>query len=122
MEVFNSEIFLGRLPFLYAFLLFVIGLFGLISKENLVKKLIGMNIMQAAVILFFIVHAYKKNASVPIWDETLGTTAASYVNPIPHALMLTAIVVSVATTGVALSLIIKIYRQYKTLDESQLLK
>lgn len=112
--------FIGRYPYLFTLMLFIIGLYGLLGKKNLVKKLIGMNIMQSAVILFFIVHAHKWGATVPIRDVASGTQATNYINPIPHALMLTAIVVSVATTGVALTLILKIYRRYHSLDEPKL--
>lgn len=114
------EFFVGRYPYLLTLVIFLIGLYGLLGKRNLVKKLIGMNIMQSAVILFFIVHAHKWGSTVPIHDAALGELAVDYVNPIPHALMLTAIVVSVATTGVALSLIRNIYRNFRSLDEVDL--
>ncbi len=119
---FSFDVFIGRFPYFATMILFLIGLFGLFFKQNLIKKLIGMNIMQAAVILFFIVHSYKWGASVPIRTTELGNLATQYVNPIPHALMLTAIVVSVATTGVALSLIIKIYQKYQCLDETEIIE
>ncbi len=107
-------------PYLATVLLMLVGLYGMALKQNLVKKLIGLNVFQAAIILFFIVHAWVTGGSVPIWDEALPDPAA-YVNPIPHGLMLTAIVVSVATTGVALALLIRIHRNYGTLDEEALL-
>lgn len=116
-----ADLFIGRYPYFFTLLLFLIGLYGLLVKQNLVKKLIGMNIMQSAVILFFIVHAYKWGASVPVRTAELGSAADAYMNPIPHALMLTAIVVSVATTGVALTLLINVYRKYLSLDEPSLL-
>lgn len=115
------ESFIGRYPYFFTLFLFLIGLYGLLGKKNLVKQLIGMNIMQSAVILFFIVHAHKWGSTVPIRDSMFGAQAADYVNPIPHALMLTAIVVSVATTGVALTLIRSIYRNFRSLDEPHLL-
>lgn len=115
------EEFIGRYPYIFSIVLFIIGLYGIIGKRNLIKKLIGMNIMQAAVILFFIVHAYKWGASVPVRDASIGSDAALYMNPIPHALMLTAIVVSVATTGLALVLMRKIYGRWRSLDESKCL-
>jgi multicomponent Na+:H+ antiporter subunit C len=80
-----------------------------------------MNIFQGAIILFFIVHAYKDGASVPIWSEALGDHAEQYMNPVPHGLMLTAIVVSVATTGVALALLSLIHKRFGTLEEDELL-
>ena len=100
----------------------LIGLYGMLLKGNLVKKLIGMNIFQGAIILFFIVHAYKEGATVPVWDARLGEHAADYINPIPHGLMLTAIVVSVATSGVALALLSLIYKRFGTLEEDELLR
>ncbi len=102
-------------------LLILIGLSGMLLKRNLVKKLIGMNIFQGAIILFFIVHAYKDEASVPIWSEALGDHADAYMNPVPHGLMLTAIVVSVATTGVALALLSLIHKRFGTVEEDELL-
>jgi len=107
-------------PYVATILLMLVGLYGMALKENLVKKLIGLNVFQAAIILFFIVHAWVHGGSVPIWDEALPD-AVDYVNPIPHGLMLTAIVVSVATTGVALALLIRIHRNFGTLDEQGLL-
>ena len=101
--------------------LILIGLSGMLLKRNLLKKLIGMNIFQGAIILFFIVHAYKDGASVPVWSEALGDHADAYVNPVPHGLMLTAIVVSVATTGVALALLSLIHKRFGTLEEDELL-
>lgn len=122
MEFFTVDFFIGRYPFFFSLMLFLIGLYGILGKQNLVKKLIGMNIMQAAVILFFIVHSNKWEATVPVRSDEIGQWAYEYMNPIPHALMLTAIVVSVATTGVALSLIIKIYKNYRNLHENKLLE
>ena len=119
------EFFLGHYAYLFLMALFVIGLYGVITKRNLVKKLIGLNIFQSAVILIYVASASKWNATVPILEETGDAhgaiEAAGYINPLPHTLMLTAIVVGVATTGVALALLITIHRRYGTLDESELL-
>ncbi len=106
--------------------LMMIGLYAIIAKNNLVKKLVGMNIFQTAIILFFVSIGFKKDATIPIIEHSHGTshqliTAAEYINPLPHVLMLTAIVVSVSTFGVALALIVKIYQQYKTLEEDEIL-
>jgi multicomponent Na+:H+ antiporter subunit C len=102
--------------------LLAIGLYGMIGKRNLVKKLVGMNIFQTAIFLFFIQGATKIKATVPVFDVRFGTTASDYINPLPHVLILTAIVVSVATTGVALALLITIYRRYRSLDEETILE
>jgi multicomponent Na+:H+ antiporter subunit C len=112
----------GRAPYAFTIVLLLIGLYGMMAKQNMMKKVFGMNIFQGAIILFFIVHAYKTGASVPVLDAALGSDPTLYVNPIPHGLMLTAIVVSVATTGVALALLIRIYRTYGTIDEAELLE
>ncbi len=116
----SMKLFIGHYPYMFTVLLFLIGLYGIMAKQNLVKKIIGMNIMQAAVILFFLVHAHKWSGSVPIYDSAIGNSASAYSNPLPHALMLTAIVVSVATTGLALTLIIRIHQKYRSLDESKI--
>jgi multicomponent Na+:H+ antiporter subunit C len=112
---------LERWAYALTVLMLLIGLYGMLLKGNLVKKLIGMNIFQGAIILFFIVHAYKEGATVPVWDARLSERVADYINPIPHGLMLTAIVVSVATTGVALALLSLIHKRFGTLEEDELL-
>jgi multicomponent Na+:H+ antiporter subunit C len=107
-------------------ILMMIGLAGMIIKKNLIKKIIGMNIFQTAIILFYISTAAKKNASIPIIAHAPdgGHTTidvAAIINPLPHVLMLTAIVVAVATLGLSLALVIKIYRQYQTLEEDEII-
>lgn len=106
--------------------LMLIGLYGIIAKKNLVKKIVGMNIFQTAIILFYISTSVKKGATLPIIQSgghghgEAAVHAAQYLNPLPHVLMLTAIVVSVATLGVALALAIKVYRRFGTLDEDEI--
>lgn len=110
-------------------ILMMIGLYAMIVKNNLIKKLVGMNIFQTSIILFYVSIGYKKGATIPIIEhahksghggETLVIHAADYINPLPHVLMLTAIVVSVATFGVALALAVKIYQRYQTLEEDEI--
>lgn len=108
----------------YIFLM-MLGLYGMIGKRNLVKKLIGMNIFQVAIILFYLSIGSKTGASIPILTaEDLHGMAdpGKYMNSLPHVLMLTAIVVGIATTGVALAVIIMIYNRYKTLAEDEILE
>ncbi len=103
--------------------LFLIGLYGILARPHLVRKLMAMNILQVAVIVFFIILGFKSDATPPIvrhGDET--PLARDYINPLPHTLMLTAIVVGVSTTGVALALLIRIHRRYGTLDETELIE
>ncbi len=102
--------------------LMMIGLYAMIVKKNLVKKIIGMSIFQTAIIFFYVSIGMKKNATIPIISHgnnggERAVQAVDFINPLPHVLMLTAIVVSVATLGVALALAIKVYRQYNSLEE-----
>lgn len=113
---------LGHMNYGLAALLLLIGLHGMLIRANLVRKLMAMNILQVAVILFFIALADKTGATAPIEVPGAHPSAADYINPLPHALMLTAIVVGVSTTGVALALLIRIYRYYGTLEEPELLE
>jgi len=106
--------------------LMMIGLYAMITKTNLVKKIIGMNILQTAIILFYVSIGAKWEAAIPIIAHGHGGNAhlinvAEYMNPLPHVLMLTAIVVSVATLGVALALAIQIHQQYDTLEEDEII-
>lgn len=106
--------------------LMMIGLYAMIAKNNLIKKLVGMNIFQTAIILFYVSIGSKKGATIPIIEHVKGAgehtiKVADYINPLPHVLMLTAIVVSVSTFGVALALALKVYQQYKTLEEDEIL-
>ncbi len=111
--------------------LMMIGLYAIIAKNNLVKKIVGMNVFQSAIILFYISIGAKRGATIPIIEHIQGghnpgtghqtIDAARYINPLPHVLMLTAIVVAVATLGVALALAIKVYNRYQTLEENEIL-
>ncbi len=104
----------------------LIGLWAMIAKNNLIKKVLGMNIFQTAIILFYVSIACKKGGTIPILEEHAhhaghAIDPTHYLNPLPHVLMLTAIVVSVATLGVALSLVLKIYDKHKTLEEDEII-
>lgn len=117
------DFILGHYAYWFIIILMLMGLYGMLAKQNLVKKLIGMTILQISIILFFVASSSKRGATVPVIDPSMGPVdPTQYINPLPHALMLTAIVVSVATMGVAFALLINIYRSYKTLDESALLE
>ncbi len=116
------ELFVARYVYLLIVVLLALGLYGMLAKRNLLKKLIGMNIFQTAIFLFFIEGATKSGGSVPIIDFKLGMEAASYVNPLPHVLILTGIVVGLSLTGVALALLLVIHRAYNTLDDEAIMK
>ena len=115
------DIWLHR-PNLIAFvLIFLWGLYIMIAHHNLIKKLIGMYLVQTSVIFFFVTISAKSGATVPILLDSGVLQPEQYANPLPHVLMLTAIVVGVATLGVSLALVIAIYRQYQSLDEEEIL-
>jgi len=108
--------------------LMMIGFYAMMAKRNLVKKIIGMNIFQSAIIFFYISTSVKRGGvTVPILEHAHGGQGAhavdvtQYANPLPHVLMLTAIVVMVATLGVALAVAIMIYRKYDTLEEDEII-
>ncbi len=103
--------------------LFLWGLYIAIAHHNLVKKLIGLYLIQTSVLFVLVSFSAKQGATVPIVLPTTGTIQAEdYANPLPHALTLTGIVVQVATLGVALALVTAIYQKYTSLDEDEILK
>lgn len=98
-------------------LLMMIGLYVVISHGNLVKKLIGLNVFQVSVFMLYISFGKVHGGTAPILGE--GITA--YSHPLPHVLILTAIVVGVATLALGLALIVRIYEAYGTTEEDQAL-
>ncbi|WP_135830095.1 cation:proton antiporter subunit C [Halorussus halobius] len=105
------EALAARYYYLGTFLLLGVGAYMMIGNRNLVKKVIGMNLFQTGIFLFFIASAYVEGANPPVL-----TAEAPHVSPLPHVLILTAIVVGVALTAVALGLLVRIYDEYGTLD------
>lgn len=95
--------------------LMMVGFYIVISANNLVKKVVGLNIFQTSVFMLYISMGKVNGGTAPIVVE--GATV--YSNPLPHVLILTAIVVGVATTAVALSLVIRIKRAYGTVEENE---
>ncbi len=120
------QLIIGKFNYWVYILLMMIGFYAMIAKRNLVKKIVGMNIFQTAIILFFISTSSKSGASIPIIQGGHGDAAAQavnvaqYANPLPHVLMLTAIVVMVSTFGVALALLVLLYREYGTFEEDEI--
>ncbi len=98
--------------------LMMIGLYAVISHGNLVKKLIGLNVFQVAVFVFFITLGRREDGSAPIITDGVET----YSHPLPHVLILTAIVVGVATTSVGVTLAIRIFESYGTIEEDDALE
>jgi multicomponent Na+:H+ antiporter subunit C len=152
-----TEFIVARFNYWIYIVLMMIGLYAMITKNNLIKKLIGMSIFQTGIILFYVSMSVKTGATIPILrhdeihpsahfaetaeahgsghlaqdgGESTKTPAFSassidvdaYANPLPHVLMLTAIVVGVSTLGVALAIVQKIHREYGSLEESEILE
>lgn len=102
-----------------AVILFVIGLSTLLFQRNLIRKIIGMNIMDSGCFLFLASMGYIEGRSAPIITDG-NTDPAAYINPVPAGLVLTGIVVSVSVTAVMLALTVRLYRRYHTLDLDEL--
>ena len=98
-----------------AIILFGIGFTMLLFQRNLIKKLIGLNIMDSGVFLFLASMGYIAGRKAPIVVDGVTSTEA-YINPVPAGLVLTGIVVSVSVTAVMLSLTVRLYKRYHTLE------
>ena len=98
-------------------ILMMIGFYNVIASSNLVKKLIGLSIFQSAVFLMYISMGKISNGTAPIADQNLHT----FSNPLPHVLILTAIVVGIATTAVGLAIAVRIKENYGTIEEQELI-
>lgn len=108
------ELILSQFNYIASFLLFALGAYLLITTQNIIKKLYGLAIFQAAVLLFVISLGYTDGAYSPIIE---GDVVRPMVNPLPQVLMLTAIVVGLATLSVGLALGIRIKKEYGSVEE-----
>ena len=100
-----------------AMILFAVGLYIMLARSNLIKKIIGLNIMETAVFLFIIALGYVHDGVPPI--DPVGP-GPGYIHPLPSALVLTGIVIAVSTTAYALSLVIRIYDRMGTIDAHEI--
>ncbi|MGD8439378.1 MAG: cation:proton antiporter subunit C [Holophagae bacterium] len=107
---------LGLYNYWVVIFLMMTGLYVVISRGNLIKKVIGLNIFQVSVIMFYVSMGKIRGGTAPI--EAAGFEI--YSNPLPHVLMLTAIVVGVATSAVALALVVRIKEAYGTIEEDEI--
>jgi len=96
------------------FILFLVGLYGVITRRNLIKIAISLSIMEFSTFLFFALVGYSEGGVAPIVDP--ADPVKLYVDPLPQALVLTAIVIGLATTALLMAVIIRIYRKYGSLD------
>lgn len=120
LDIINNFLATKGIYSLVLILLFL-GLYGMITSNNYMKKMMAMNVMQVAVIFFFLCFAQKDGGMIPILNG-ITTDPNLYINPLPHALMLTAIVVSLGTTGVAIALLMRIKETYGSVEEDEVLR
>ena len=99
------------------FVLMMIGLFLVIGRKNFLKKIVGLTIFQTSVFLLYITFGKIKGGTPPILNNAIDTV---YSNPLPHVLILTAIVVGVATTALGLSLVLRINSEYGSIEEDEI--
>jgi multicomponent Na+:H+ antiporter subunit C len=116
----NLSAFVTNLPYIAPFIMLSVGIYLILLDKNLIKKVVGLNLFQGGIIVFYILIA-KINKGLPPIDG-INIPNEIYSNPLPHVLMLTAIVVGIATTSLACALIYQIYRNYGTINEEELIK
>ena len=104
--------FLGRYNYWVVIVLMMTGFYIVIARDNMIKKLIGLNIFQTSVFLLYISMGNVRGGTPPILEEGYSV----YANPLPSVLILTAIVVGIATTSVGLALVVRIYDAYGTVE------
>lgn len=107
---------LGLYNYWIVIILMMAGLYIMIARYNLIKKIIGLGVFQTSIFYLYITMGKVQGGSAPI----LADGVEVYSNPLPHVLILTAIVVGVATTAVALALIVRIFEQYNTIEEDEI--
>jgi multicomponent Na+:H+ antiporter subunit C len=105
-----------NIPYFAVIGLILIGLYALIFKRNLIKMIIGITLIESGVNLFLITLGFRENSTAPIYTSSPGGLMSL---PVPQALTLTSIVIGVAVLALMLSLVIQIYRHYKTLDANK---
>ncbi len=108
--------FPGLYNYWIAVVLMMVGFYIVIAHDNLIKKVVGLNIFQVSVFVFYISMAKIQGGTAPILDAGIET----YSNPLPHVLILTAIVVAVANTALALALVVRIRNAYGTIEDDEI--
>lgn len=120
MNAFDFNILLYNFPYLVSVLIFSLGCLIILTQQNLIKKVIGINVMETSIFLFFIAGGNIRGGVPPLFDPEKAE--AVYVNPLPQALVLTGIVVGFAITVFALAMIVSLYRFYGTVHVNELMK
>ena len=112
------DFIIGHYNYWVVIILMMTGLYVVVSRGNLVKKIVGLNIFQTSIFLMYISVGKVAGGTAPI---TMADPATVYSNPLPHVLILTAIVVGVATTAVGLAITVRIREAYGTIEEDEIL-
>lgn len=112
------ELFLGHYNYWLVVIIMMTGFYTVISHGNLIKKIVGLNIFQVSVFMLYISIGNVKDGAAPILEANISL----YSNPLPHVLILTAIVVGVATTALGLALVVRIKESYGTIEEEEIHK
>ena len=119
--IFDLSFILGHLNYWLFILLMMIGLYIVIARGNLIKKIVGLNIFQTSVFMFYISIGKVSGGTAPIFPIDMNINPATvYSNPLPHVLILTAIVVGIATTALGLALIVRIREAYGTIEDEDI--
>jgi multicomponent Na+:H+ antiporter subunit C len=100
--------------FILCFILFLVGLFGVLTSRNIIKIVIGLSFMEFSVFLFLALIGYIDNGQIPIVSDDV--TSLVYVDPLPQAMVLTAIVIGLATNAMLLAIAIRIYKKFRSFD------
>ena len=111
--------FLAQWNYFLVIILMMLGFYAVIARGNMVKKMIGLNIFQTSVFMLYISMGKVSNGTAPILT---GDSSTVYSNPLPHVLILTAIVVGVATTAVGYALIIRIQESFNTIEDDEIIE
>ncbi|MEZ5716267.1 MAG: cation:proton antiporter subunit C [Paracoccaceae bacterium] len=123
MHEFTFEFIVGHLNYWLFTVLMMTGLYIVVARGNFVKKIVGLNIFQSAVFMLFISMGKVTGGTAPIFPVDMQIDPATvYSNPLPHVLILTAIVVGIATTSLGLALIVRIREEFGTIEEDGLLE
>ncbi|MDP6108809.1 MAG: cation:proton antiporter subunit C [Rhodospirillales bacterium] len=110
------EMFTGLFNYWIVVVLMMMGFYMVISQQNLIKKIVGLNVFQVSVFVFYISMSKIKGGTAPILAEGIEV----YSNPLPHVLILTAIVVGVATTALGLALTVRINDAFGTIEDDEI--
>ena len=107
---------IGHYNYWLAIIIMMAGFYTVISQGNLIKKIAGLNVFQISVFMLYISIGYVKDGAAPIIESDISV----YSNPLPHVLILTAIVVGVATTALGLALVVRIKEAYGSIEEDDI--